>query len=169
MDAHMDPHTEKPIAICPLHLSGGCIIIAFNTDIKTLSSRVMYRIAIYQLYWYFGYMIHIISFIFVTRYFKRYIFASILDILVFTISKFLWNLWIDQVFGSKTRQNVSLIHIEYCFLSIMICNVSLKINDREPYYHLYLLFHANHCFQLSVILLQTIVFCPYDYLWISYL
>ncbi len=35
----------------------------------------LYHITIYQLYRYFGYTIHIVSFILVTRYFRRYIFA----------------------------------------------------------------------------------------------
>ncbi len=34
---------------------------------------------------------------------------------------------------SKTRQNVSLIHIEYRFMCIVICIISLKTNDTEPY------------------------------------
>ncbi len=37
-----------------------------------------------------------------------------------------------KFFLSKTRQNVSLIHIEYCFMCIVICIISLKINDTEP-------------------------------------
>ncbi len=40
-----------------------------------LLPRALYRIAIYRLYRYFSYMIHIVSFILVTRYFKRYIFT----------------------------------------------------------------------------------------------
>ncbi len=38
-----------------------------------------------------------------------------------------------KFFGYKTRQNISLIHIEYCFMCIVICIVSLKINDIKPY------------------------------------
>ncbi len=35
-------------------------------------------------------------------------------------------------FGLKIRQHVSLIHIEYRFMCIMICIILLKINDIEP-------------------------------------
>ncbi len=45
--------------------------------------------------------------------------------------------------GSKTRQNVSFIHIEYHFMCIMICIVWLKIKDTEPYL-LYMLYLC-HC------------------------
>ncbi len=38
-----------------------------------------------------------------------------------------------KFFGSKTRQNVLLIHDEYHFMCILICIISLKINDTEPY------------------------------------
>ncbi len=34
---------------------------------------------------------------------------------------------------SKTRQNVLLTHIEYRFMCIVICIISLKINDTESY------------------------------------
>ncbi len=37
----------------------------------------------------------------------------------------MWNLWTYQVFWSKTKQNVLLIHIEYCFTCIVICIVLL--------------------------------------------
>ncbi len=37
--------------------------------------RALYCILMYQLYHYFGYTIDIVSFILVTRYFKRYIFV----------------------------------------------------------------------------------------------
>ncbi len=43
--------------------------------LSVVKSWAMYHITIYRLYPYFGYMIHIVSFILVTRYFKRYIFA----------------------------------------------------------------------------------------------
>ncbi len=33
---------------------------------------------------------------------------------------------------SKSIQNVLLIHIEYRFMCIVICILSLKINDMEP-------------------------------------
>ncbi len=36
-------------------------------------------------------------------------------------------------FWAKIRQNVSLIHIEYRFMCIIICIVLLKLNDTEPY------------------------------------
>ncbi len=36
-------------------------------------SRDLYRVTIYWVYRYFGYTIHIVSFILVTRYFTRYI------------------------------------------------------------------------------------------------
>ncbi len=39
-------------------------------------SRSLYHIMIYQLYRYFGYTIHIVSFNLVTRYFKLYIFVK---------------------------------------------------------------------------------------------
>ncbi len=41
-------------------------------------------------------------------------------------------IWKYKVFGSKTKQNVSLIHIEYHVMCIMICIVLHKINDIEP-------------------------------------
>ncbi len=40
-----------------------------------VSTRALYHIVIYQLYRYFGYTIHIVSFILVTRYLKQYIFT----------------------------------------------------------------------------------------------
>ncbi len=41
----------------------------------TLVTRALYHTMIYQLYRYFGFTIHIVSFILVVRYFKQYIFA----------------------------------------------------------------------------------------------
>ncbi len=40
-----------------------------------IASQALYHVMIYRLYPYFGYMIHIISFILVTQYFKGYMFA----------------------------------------------------------------------------------------------
>ncbi len=77
-------------------------------------------------------MIHNVSFIFVTWYFKQYIFAYIYVILVIKIPKFPWNLWTYQDFWSKTRQIIFLIHIKYRFMCIMICIISHKINDKKP-------------------------------------
>ncbi len=48
-------------------------VVWVNPQLK--QSWALYRIVIYWLYWYIGYTIHIVSFILVTRYFKRYIFA----------------------------------------------------------------------------------------------
>ncbi len=45
------------------------------------------------------------------------------------IPKSPWKLSINQCFWSKTKQNVSLIHIEYRFMCIVICIESLKMND----------------------------------------
>ncbi len=48
----------------------------FSGDTKLhVFLRTLYRIMIYRLYQYFGYTIHIVSFILVIRYFKQYIFA----------------------------------------------------------------------------------------------
>ncbi len=47
--------------------------------------------------------------------------------------KFPWNLWIYQIFWSKTRKNVLLIRIGYRLMCIVICIVLLKINDTELY------------------------------------
>ncbi len=40
---------------------------------------------------------------------------------------------VSSFFWSKTRQNVSLIFIQYHFMCIVTGFVSLKINDKEPY------------------------------------
>ncbi len=46
-----------------------------KAGILMLYTRALYHITIYRLYRYFGYTLHIVSFILVTRYFKQYIFA----------------------------------------------------------------------------------------------
>ncbi len=88
-----------------------------------VSNEVSFLIVIYWLYQYFCYTIRIIL---VTLYFNRYIFAEI------KITKFLWNLWTYQAFWSKIK-NVSLIHIEYFFMCIVIFIVLLKINNLDPH------------------------------------
>ncbi len=96
-------------------------------------SRALYHITIYRLYRYFDYTIHIASFILVTQYLKWYTF-----LLKFRI---FWSLNFPnfheicghiKFYWSKTRQNVSLVHIEYHSMCTVICIVSLKINDTEP-------------------------------------
>ncbi len=100
-----------------------------QTDRRTdgsAATRALYRIAIYRLYRYFG-IIHFSCTIHQTVHlcFKFRVFWSL---------KFLNSHEMCgsiKLFWSKTSQNVLLIHIEYCFMCIVICIVSLKINDTE--------------------------------------
>ncbi len=52
---------------CSLIFYYSCLLQTVPTLIKHTPIRALYHITIYQLYWYFGYTIHIVSFILVTR------------------------------------------------------------------------------------------------------
>ncbi len=97
---------------CPLGL---CIILQYIGCIDTLSVRYIL---------YHSYLLHDTSNDTILLIFRSLKFPNIYSHEICGYIKFIW---------SKTKQNVFLIHIEYHFMCIVICIISLKINDTEPY------------------------------------
>ncbi len=98
--------------------------------------RALYHIAIYRLYRYFGYMIHIVSFILVTRYFKWYILAIKLPMKFVDLSIF-FCLKLDKMYRWYISNIASCVswYVLYCILKKHY-QALITIHDPSSSFHL---------------------------------
>ncbi len=118
------------LQLCPCRSQWGCIVSWPYPKHGTCTSNcVLSPILVVSILWlYDTYCIIHFSY-------------TILQMIHFYLFRIFWSLKYPnpceicgyiKFFWSKTRKNISLVHIEYRFKYIMICIISLKINDTEP-------------------------------------
>ncbi len=106
-----------------VYMLGLCIILRYIGCINTLAYNTYHIIHFsYTIFLHFSYIILPT----ITFLFKFMVFMSLKFPNSYAICAHI------KFFGSKTKQNVSLIHIKYRFMCMTICIVSHKINILSP-------------------------------------